>query len=46
MVIPQRCAFFCFGIDRNEEDQEYCRYRNNPGNGDVSELHLAAPSVR
>lgn len=24
----------------NEKDQEYCRYRNNPGNGDVSSVHL------
>ena len=24
----------------NEKDQEYCRYRNNPGNGDVSRFLL------
>lgn len=24
----------------NEEDQEYCRYKNNPGNGDVSTNRL------
>lgn len=40
------CVLSCFGIDRNEKDQEYCRYRNNPGEGDVSELHPATPSVR
>jgi hypothetical protein len=37
---------FCFRMNRNEKDQEYCRYRNNPGAGDVSELYLATPSVR
>jgi hypothetical protein len=35
------CSFALIYIDRDEEDQEYCRYRNNPGYGDVSELHLA-----
>jgi hypothetical protein len=35
----------CFGIYRNEKDQEYCRYRNNPGEGDVSELYPATLSV-
>jgi hypothetical protein len=24
----------------NDKDREYCRYRNNPGHGDVSSLHL------
>jgi serine/threonine protein kinase len=46
MAMSQRCVFFCFGIDRNEKDQEYCRYRNNPGEGDVSELHSPCDSLR
>ena len=28
----------------NEKDQEYCRYRNNPGHGDVSPCNAVAPA--
>lgn len=30
----------------NEKDKEYCRYRNNPGHGDVSESQLAVSAPR